>query len=101
MLSPSSLWGEVMQSLERRFESISVKAVVITILTVLMLWPLSRVETLISERQALQHEAYAVIAAGFGRAQVVGAPVLSVDTMQRTVRDSSTTALGGSLFPSA
>jgi len=44
-----------MQSLERRFESISVKAVVITILTMLMLWPLSRVETLISERQNLQH----------------------------------------------
>jgi hypothetical protein len=48
-----------MQSLERRFESTSVKAVVITILTVLMLWPLSRVESLISERQNLQHEAYA------------------------------------------
>jgi inner membrane protein involved in colicin E2 resistance len=42
-----------MQSLERRFESISVKAVVITTLTVLMLWPLSRVESLISERQNL------------------------------------------------
>jgi Inner membrane protein CreD len=41
----------------------SVKAVVITILTVLMLWPLSRVESLVSERQNLQREAYAVIAA--------------------------------------
>src|ERR1700688_4606713 len=61
-----------MQNLERRFDSISVKAVVITILTVLMLWPLSRVESLISERQNLQHEAYAAIAAGFGGPQVVG-----------------------------
>jgi inner membrane protein involved in colicin E2 resistance len=80
-----------MQSLERRFESISVKAVVITMLTVLMLWPLSRVESLISERQNLQREAYAVIAAGFGGPLVVGAPILSVDTVQRTVSvDSST-----------
>ena len=92
-----------MQNLERRFESISVKAVVITILTVLMLWPLSRVESLISERQNLQREAYAVIAAGFGGAQVVGAPILSVETMQRTVSvDSSTrNAADSSTSPSA
>src|SRR5260221_14729295 len=73
-----------MQNLERRFESTSGKAVVITILTVLMLWPLSRVESLISERQNLQHEGYAAIAAGFGGPQVMGAPILSVETVQRT-----------------
>ena len=86
-----------MQSLERRFESISVKAVVIAILTVLMLWPLSRVETLISERQNLQHEANAVIAAGFGGPQVVGAPILSVETLQRTVSVDSSTRIGTNL----
>ena len=87
-----------MQSVERRFESISVKAVVIAILTVLMLWPLSRVETLISERQNLQHEAYAVIAAGFGGPQVVGAPVLSVETLQRTVSVDSSTRISTDLW---
>jgi inner membrane protein len=77
--------------LEQRFESISVKGAVIVGLTLLMLWPLARVESLISERQSLQHDAYAVIAAGFGGPQVVGPPILSVDTEQRTVRvDSST-----------
>jgi inner membrane protein len=87
-----------MQSLERRFESISVKAVVIAILTVLMLWPLSRVETLISERQNLQHEANAVIAAGFGGPQVVGAPILSVETLQRTVSVDSSTRISTDLW---
>jgi inner membrane protein len=87
-----------MQSLERRFESTSVKAVVITILTVLMLWPLSRVESLISERQNLQHEVYAVIAAGFGGPQVVGAPILSVETMQRTVSVDPSTKVSTDLW---
>jgi inner membrane protein involved in colicin E2 resistance len=58
-----------MQSVERRFESISIKALVIAVLTLLMLWPLSRVESLVSERQALQHQAYDAIAAGFGGSQ--------------------------------
>jgi inner membrane protein len=51
----------------------------------LMLWPLSRVERLVSERQALQHQAYDVIAAGFGGSQIVGAPIVSVDTQERSV----------------
>jgi inner membrane protein len=73
------------QSVERRFESISIKALVIAVLTVLMLWPLSRVESLVSERQALQHQAYEVIAAGFGGSQIVGPPIVSVDTQERSV----------------
>jgi inner membrane protein involved in colicin E2 resistance len=56
----------MMQNLERRFESVSFKAVVIAALTLLMLWPLMRVENLVTERQVLQHQAYDVIAAGFG-----------------------------------
>jgi inner membrane protein len=79
------------ESLEGRFASVSVKAMLIAALTVLMLWPLSRVESLVSERQALQAQAYAVIAAGFGGAQVLGAPVLSVDTQDRTVKVNPST----------
>jgi inner membrane protein len=73
------------QGPESRFESVSVKAVVIGALTILMLWPLSRVETLVNERQALQAQAYAVIAAGFGGSQIIGAPILSADTQNRIV----------------
>ena len=69
----------------QRFESVSIKAAIIAALTLLMLWPLARVQSLVSERQALQAQAYEVIAAGFGGAQVLGAPVLSVDTQERTV----------------
>lgn len=75
----------------QRFESVSIKAAIIAALTLLMLWPLARVQSLVSERQALQAQAYEVIAAGFGGAQVLGAPVLSVDTQERTViRDPAT-----------
>jgi inner membrane protein len=77
--------AKIMPSLERRFESISIKALIIAALTVLMLWPLLRVEYLVNERQALQHQAYDVIAAGFGGSQIVGAPILSVDTQERSV----------------
>jgi len=75
----------MVEGLERRFQSVSIKAVVIAALTMLMLWPLSRVESLVSERQSLQAHAYAVIADGFGGSQILGAPVLTVDTQDRTV----------------
>jgi inner membrane protein len=79
-----------MQSFEDRFGATMPKAGAIAILTVLMLWPLSRVETLVSERQVLQHEAYAVISAGFGGSQIVGSPIVSVDTQERSlVTDSA------------
>jgi inner membrane protein len=80
-----------MQNLERRFESVSVKAGVIAALTLLMLWPLARVENLVNERQSLQHDAYALIAAGFGGLQTLGAPVLSVDTQERTITTDTIT----------
>ena len=80
-----------MQSIEDRFGAVMPKAAAIAILTVLMLWPLSRVESLVSERQVLQHEAYGAISAGFGGSQIVGSPVVSVDTEQRSlVTDSAT-----------
>jgi hypothetical protein len=44
-----------MPSLERRFQPNSIKALVIAALTLLMLWPLVRVEGLVTERQVLQH----------------------------------------------
>jgi inner membrane protein len=52
---------------------------------------LSRVESLVSERQTLQAQAYAVIAAGFGGSQVLGAPILTVDTQNRTVEVNPST----------
>jgi inner membrane protein len=87
--------------IEPRFGSVSIKAAIIAALTLLMLWPLSRVESLVNERQALQAQAYGVIAAGFGGAQVLGAPILSVDTQERTVivepltKSSNVTWAGG------
>jgi len=81
----------MVESLERRFASVSVKAVVIAALTVLMLWPLSRVERLVSERQTLQGQAYGVIAAGFGGLQVLGAPILNVGTQDRTIEVNPST----------
>lgn len=72
-----------MQSIEDRFGAVLPKAVAIAVLTGLMLWPLSRVESLVSERQVLQHEAYGAISAGFGGSQIVGSPVVSLDTQQR------------------
>src|SRR5258708_29999588 len=93
MLSTSHGLSRAMMvgSLESRFASVSVKAAVIAALTVLMLWPLSRVESLVSERQTLQAEAYAIIAAGFGGSQILGAPILNVDTQDRTVEVNPST----------
>jgi inner membrane protein len=78
-----------MQRLEHPLESIWVKALIIGGLTLLMLWPLARVGSLVSERQELQHQAYEVISAGFGGSQTIGGPILSVDT-QDLIVDPST-----------
>ncbi|HME37967.1 MAG TPA: cell envelope integrity protein CreD [Steroidobacteraceae bacterium] len=80
-----------MQSVDPRFASVTVKSLVIGGLTLLMLWPLMRVESLVNERQALQHRAYDVIAAGFGGSQILGAPILSVDTEDRSLIEDTTT----------
>jgi inner membrane protein len=77
-----------MQRLEYPLESIWAKALIIGGLTLLMLWPLARVGSLVSERQELQHQAYGVISAGFGGSQTIGGPIISVDT-QDLVVDSS------------
>jgi inner membrane protein len=84
----------MMQSLESRFESVSFKAAVIAGLTLLMLWPLLRVENLVTERQVLQHQAYDVIAAGFGGAQIVGAPILTVEALERSVSTDPRSVIG-------
>jgi inner membrane protein len=78
-----------MQRLEHHFEPIWVKALIIGGLSLLMLWPLARVESLVSERQELQHQAYGVICAGFGGMQTVGGPILSVDTQDVLVDPSA------------
>jgi inner membrane protein len=75
----------MIESGERWYASVAFKAVIVAILTLFMLWPLARVESLVNERQALEHQAYDTIAAGFGGSQVLGAPIISVDTQERTV----------------
>jgi inner membrane protein len=80
-----------MQSVDPRFASVTVKSLVIAGLTLLMLWPLARVQSLVSERQTLQHQAYNVIAAGFGGPQILGAPILSVDTEDRSAVEDTLT----------
>ena len=74
-----------MQSAEGRFDSVWAKSGIIAALTVLMLWPLSSVQSLVNERQALQHQAEDVIAAGFGGKQILSPPILKVETLQRSV----------------
>lgn len=81
-----------------RFESASIKAVAVGVLTLLMLWPLARVESLVNERQALQHQAYEVIAAGFGGPQIIGGPILSVDTQERSIVQDSSTKSGSEVW---
>jgi inner membrane protein len=75
----------VTQSVDSRFDSVWAKSGIIAALTLLMLWPLARVESLVNERQALQHQAEEVISAGFGGPQILSPPVLKVDTEQRSV----------------
>jgi inner membrane protein len=70
---------------------ISLKALLIAVLALLMLWPLWRVESLVMERQSVQQQAYDVIAAGFGGPQIVGAPILVVETEERSVSIDPTT----------
>ena len=72
-------------TVDSRFDSVWVKSAVIAAMTLLMLWPLARVESLVNERQARQHEASDVISAGFGGPQILGAPILKVDTQERSV----------------
>src|SRR5271168_4569466 len=77
-----------MQRLQH-LESIWPKALIIGGLTLLMLWPLARLGSLVSERQELQHQAYEVISAGFGGSQTIGGPILSVDTQDLTLDPSA------------
>jgi inner membrane protein len=74
-----------MSGFEQAIQSVSVKAMMIAVLTFLMLWPLFRVESLVTERQQREQQAYETIAAGFGGMQTLGAPILSVDTEERSV----------------
>jgi inner membrane protein len=77
-----------MQNLEHPLESIWAKALIIGALALLMLWPIARVGSLVSERQELQHQAYGVISAGFGGSQTIGGPIISVDTQELVVDPS-------------
>jgi inner membrane protein len=73
---------------------LAVKSGIIAGLTLLMIWPLTRLEGLVNERQAIQAAAAQTIADGFGGEEVVGGPLINVPTEERTVvrdRDTQTT----------
>ena len=78
-------------SVNERLRSPGFKALGIALLALLMLFPLSQVRSLISERQALQLEAQGRIASGIGGVQRLGGPVLSIPAQAiTTVTDEVT-----------
>ncbi len=72
------------RSLSERFGPWSGKALLIAGLTVVLLWPLARVEHLVDERQQLRMTAFESIASGWGGAQQIGAPLVSVPMQKRS-----------------
>ena len=73
-----------MRLLSERFGPWSGKALLIAALTIVLLWPLARVERLVEERQQLRVTAFDSIASGWGGAQQIGAPLLSVPMQKRS-----------------
>jgi inner membrane protein len=61
-----------------RFNPLLTKIVVIALLTLALLVPLARVESLIAERAALRDGAAERVASGVGHAQCIGAMMLVV-----------------------
>lgn len=72
------------RSLSERFGPWFGKALLIAGLTVVLLWPLARVERLVDERQQLRMTAFESIASGWGGSQQIGAPLLSVPMQKRS-----------------
>jgi inner membrane protein len=70
---------------ERRFGLLLTKSVLVGLLTLGMLWPLSKVQSLIDDRQQLQQQAYARVANAWGGQQIIGGPILSVPTQEMTI----------------
>jgi inner membrane protein len=70
-----------------RINPLLAKILIITLLTLVLLIPLSRVESLIAERAALRDGAVARVANGVGRAQSIGAVMLIVPVTRRWVVD--------------
>ena len=73
-----------MRLVSEKFGPWSGKALLIAALTVVLLWPLARVERLVEERQQLRATAFASIASGWGGVQQIGAPLLSVPMQKRS-----------------
>jgi inner membrane protein len=75
---------QMMRLVSERFGPWSGKALLIGALTIVLLWPLARVERLVEERQQLRVTAFESIASGWGGAQQIGAPLLSVPMQKRS-----------------
>ena len=63
-------------------QTVTAKVLGIGVLALLMTIPLLQVSNLVRERQQLRAAAIAQIAQGWGGAQVLGGPVLTVPTMR-------------------
>ena len=76
-----------MKSLSERTNGVTFKALGIALLALVLLIPLSQLQSLIGERAALQEEAQGRIAAGIGGLQRIGGPVLNVpsETQQMVI----------------
>lgn len=66
--------------LSGQFDSVAWRGALVGALALLLLWPLARVESLVSERQAVQVAARDSIAALHGGPQTIGGPMLRVPT---------------------
>lgn len=71
-------------ALIERMGPLFLKTGAIGLLTLLLLWPLARVQSLIEERRGLEQQAHQRIAAAWGGMQWVAGPVLRVPMQRRT-----------------
>jgi len=71
-------------SLIEKLGPVFLKTATIGLLTLLLLWPLARVQSLIEERRGLEQQAQQRIAAAWGGPQWVGGPILRVLMQRRT-----------------
>lgn len=71
-------------SLMERLGPVFLKTATIGLLTLLLLWPLARVQSLIEERRGLEQQAQQRIAAAWGGMQWVAGPILRLPMQRRT-----------------
>lgn len=71
-------------------DSVLTKAGLIGLLTLLLLWPLGQVSSLVTEREAIRDQARETIAARVGERQWIAGPVLRIPVQRRRVLGATT-----------